>query len=772
MERLAQCDDNNERYDRLEDVAEYLIPHYDDLGNVFNEIQRALMQAVCAARDTPQKDYVVEGHKFTGHEAKDVTRLAIGIFADLRYVDIEATFQSLIEIYKLDPDRDVRGLVLDTVEKLASYNMHVWKQAGPYAQVVLAEALGKFSPEELEEIRPLATTIWRALLSSEIDGTTWSAEAITISKGSIPANDDIKLVRSRAIEGLIGLLDRSKSDEERRHVISAFWEATQLPTQARYPNELLATALQEMKAIADQLLPRLPSMQFDLWEHIESHLFREYEHFKPLADANDDKMGCKAVAAELVQTILSIRDRMNRSRSYVRYKTLVGFEGVFSQQWDNEAFDFEQVEALRKARAARFVSGINDANTDRWLSFIKKCAATKSNDWATFPIFNEFLVLLGEKKPKVALRALAEGDKDVINFVTAILAGLAKSEAKADYEKVVDDYVGAGKHLAEVARQYRVTEGVTLDKVAAVLESAIACDDQIAAIECLILAIIKWKSFGDDVVTKLFMPALNFLTTKKDSRWVNGAWFLREAKEFFAHLSEGQNKAVLDNLIYSAQVDHQVERILACIGNVYPGLVWGFFGDRLLHAEDTDQKNYRAIPYQLHDLNKIMSRDPEAALNELRGWYKAGDNMFQFTGGRLLRSVFPTCNDGLAAAAIKIAAKGGYDDVDFLLHVFRNYRGDAALHPVAKMLVQGLPQNDTRLGLVEILLENTGGVSGEFGMVEAMRERKALITEWLKDDNTPIQAFAERCIRHLDNRIAIEQREAEIDKERRKRDYE
>jgi len=122
--------------------------------------------------------------------------------------------------------------------------------------------------------------------------------------------------------------------------------------------------------------------------------------------------------------------------------------------------------------------------------------------------------------------------------------------------------------------------------------------------------------------------------------------------------------------------------------------------------------------------------------------------------------------------AMKLAATGANDDIDFLLQVLRNYRGEPAIHPLAKSLVQTLPEDDKRLGLVEILLENTGVVSGEFGMVEAMRERKALMAEWLKEDNDRIQAFAKRCIRHLDNRIATEQRDAEMRKERRKREFE
>jgi ppGpp synthetase/RelA/SpoT-type nucleotidyltranferase len=771
LEALSKSADNNERYARLKEVADFLIPHYDDFENVIKEIHRALMQAVVAARETPQTDHVIENHKFRGHEAKDITELVIGMLADLRYVEVEATFRSLIEIYKGERDHEVRTAVLNAVEKLASYNLHVWKRAGPYVQATLADILKKFSSEEIDEISPIATTVWRALLGSEIDGTTWSADSVAISQGSIPAGQDIKSIRSSAIEGLIGLFDRSRTDDDRRPIISALWETTQLPTQAHYPNELLATALREMTAIADKLLPRLPSMNFDLWEHIESHLFREYRRFKPLAEATEDDLDCKALATDLVTAIRAIRDKMTRSRSYVRYKTLVGFEGVFSQQWDSEERGFEKITALRKARAKRFVDGINAENTRRWLSIIEKCAATKSNDMATFPIFGEFLVLLGEKKPKVALKALAEGNDDVLNFVAPILGGLAKSDSKADYERVIAGYVQSGKHLTGIARHYRFSDNVVPDNVAAVVKAAIAHDDQIAVMECLVFAIVKWKLLGDDVIDKICMPALDFLTTKKDSRWIRGGWFLQEAKEFLANLSEQQNKAVLNNLIYSAKVDYQVERILVCVGKVFSGLVWHYFGDRLRYADDAD-KGYEAIPYQLHDLGRVLGRDAETALREVRGWYKSSDYMFQFTGGRLLHSVFPICTDELAEAAAKIAAEGNDDDIKFILEVFRNYRGEPPLHGVAKTIVKKLPEDDTRLSSVEILLENTGVVSGEFGMVEAMRERKALMAEWLKDSDVRIQSFAKRCIHHLDNRIATEQREAEMRKEQRKRDYE
>ena len=114
-------------------------------------------------------------------------------------------------------------------------------------------------------------------------------------------------------------------------------------------------------------------------------------------------------------------------------------------------------------------------------------------------------------------KALAGGDEDVLNCVAPLLVGLAKSDATTEYEGLISDFIDSGSHLAEIARQYRFNEGVTPEKVVAVVKSAVAHDDQITVIECLVFAIVTWKRLGDDVIGKIFEPALDYLTKKKDS---------------------------------------------------------------------------------------------------------------------------------------------------------------------------------------------------------------------------------------------------------------
>jgi ppGpp synthetase/RelA/SpoT-type nucleotidyltranferase len=770
LNALEACADNNERYERLKAIQDYLLPHYEDIGAVIGEVHRALLGAATDARNTEKQAREIEGVEIEGLDADDVVRLVIQILTELRYIDIAASVNSFVLLYKSETGTDIRQQILNGVEKLSSYTLQAWQQVGPGIQLYLADVLAKMNDAEIDEIRPLAITIWRCLLSSEVDSTSWSGDTVSIGKGAILVSDNIKAMRAAAIKGLTGLFDRSDFDGQRRTIISTFWEATQLPYKANYSNELLATAINDMTTIAGILLPRLAALNYDVWEHIESHLFREYKRFRPLSEAKKDTKGVKAEAQNLVAVIKDTRTRMNRTKNYIRYKTLVGYEGVFSWQWNQEDIDFAKIERFRKERAARYVGQINEGNSSKWLELIRRCAATKSTDMATFPIFVEFLVLLGEKQSATAVRAIDNGNADVLNFLPALLTGLSKSGAQADYQRIVGDFVKGGHHLSSIARSLRFKDKVTVEETEALLTAAVKAKDEFAVIECLAAAAFNWPKLGDGVIGKIFLPALSWLTERRDTRWVRGVWFLPQLTDFLRRFDAEQAQLVLANLLHAVKIDHDIERILTIIVSQHVGLVWAYFRDRLLIREDADAGSYESVPYRLHDLPRVLAADPLSAIREVRKWFKAGDSMFQFTGGRLLHSTFPQCTPELAVAVLEVCKAWTSEDVDFALHALHSYSGETTIHDVMKAIVRAVAEDDGRLGRVTMLVENTGGVWGEYGMADALCERKALLNEWIKDEDPKVKGFAERTIRHLDNRIATETRDADMRKEKRKRD--
>ena len=184
------------------------------------------------------------------------------------------------------------------------------------------------------------------------------------------------------------------------------------------------------------------------------------------------------------------------------------------------------------------------------------------------------------------------------------------------------------------------------------------------------------------------------------------------------------------------------------------------------------ENRYEAIPYQFHELPKVLWQDTASAVRVTRGLYTPGDALFQFHGARLLGAMFPAFPENLARDLTSLAATGTDDDVGFILQVLRAYQGQQTTHEVVKELVARLPEDDPHLQIAEICLQSTGVMGGEFGFVEAYRARKAQIETWLTDTRPRVRSFAERFVRRLEQNIAAEQRRAEQDKEMRRRNYE
>jgi hypothetical protein len=112
----------------------------------------------------------------------------------------------------------------------------------------------------------------------------------------------------------------------------------------------------------------------------------------------------------------------------VIYKTLVGHESVFPPAWDVPDLDLRGEVDYRKERIKELVAEVNDENAKDWLATLQRCAATESDDLATFPSLGEFLQKLSEAKPQIVLGFIDRLGGRLTGFLGVILSGLAKSD--------------------------------------------------------------------------------------------------------------------------------------------------------------------------------------------------------------------------------------------------------------------------------------------------------------------------------------------------------
>ena len=483
-----------------------------------------------------------------------------------------------------------------------------------------------------------------------------------------------------------------------------------------------------------------------------------------MANELQDKEQIAGKAKALADAILAFRDAANAREDFVKYKILVGFESVYPGHWQDQQYDYSAADRYRQEAAAQYIADIDPSNADGWFNFLTRCAETKSNDLATFPVFGQFLVNLAKAKPEIAENMLARAGEDLRRFTPAFLNGLAISERGDIYDRVLQQELAKASNLSGLARHLRYS-GVRLPAVARqVLDKALEQKDDLAVIESLLFCMEHFGTGQVEDEERFFADAMTYLTERNDSRWVGETWFLYGDKsKFFDALTAERSALILDNLSNILKINHQVERILVGIAESRPEDVWDYFGGRVQRERSEVGSQFDAVPFSFHGLEKEFSKNPELAIRKGRTWYAGDKQLFQFRGGRLISNSFPDCSPAFAESLVQAIEVGSGDDADFALAVLQNYRGESTTHPVLKAIVAKYPDDAGKMSRVRAALDSTGVVHGELGFAEAYRNKKEALRDWLSDERPSVKAFAADHASELDNMIASETRRAEDD---------
>jgi hypothetical protein len=146
--------------------------------------------------------------------------------------------------------------------------------------------------------------------------------------------------------------------------------------------------------------------------------------------------------------------------------------------------------------------------------------------------------------------------------------------------------------------------------------------------------------------------------------------------------------------------------------------------------------------------------------------------MFPYNGGRLISAAFPGFSDELGRKLMSLVSTGTHDDLEFVISILSAYDGEQFVEPLCKDIIRRLPADDELRGNVTLVLQATGVVSGEFGLVEAYKGKRDALVPGLSDTDESVRSFTQEYIASLDRQIAAEQRRSEEELEMRKRRYE
>ena len=178
MNAALAAENNNDRYEALVQLKDEVLPHFDDLPEVFPEIRDKLKKTWLAAGRTKTVPHETPFGDFPGWEPHEVTAQIAEIVERYRYVDALETYAFIRDIYVQTSDPNSRDQLVTLAERLASHTLQIWQRYGPLVQVRLAEALSKEG--DIASFAPIATTIASKILEPNITGTTPSSTAVML----------------------------------------------------------------------------------------------------------------------------------------------------------------------------------------------------------------------------------------------------------------------------------------------------------------------------------------------------------------------------------------------------------------------------------------------------------------------------------------------------------------------------------------------------------------------------------------------------------------
>lgn len=772
LDMIAAGEDNNDRYDLLELFQRYVLPHHDDPISAYPDIRKSLVAAVEKARTCPENPVITLFGNYPGRNAEAISAKVADLLDELKYADIAASFETFLHLYRGSLTDAERNRWIQSGEKLAAHNLRAWQQMGPAVQDILVGKIAKMPDILKNQSSPFITSVLAKLLDSEVSGTSSNYNSISIYQGSVQASESLRQIRTAALNELKALFLSADSERARKDVFHAMHAASRLPHGAGFSDALHLIILADGLDVVNFLTENASTMSFEQTQHVEHQFLWLFRHNPETNNTQSVSEQVRVARTTLRQAIFRFRDVVNANVDFVTYKTLVGYESVFEPAWSDDGFDIEGEQAYRSEKIDALVASVTVNNADEWFARLVRCAATESNDLATFPSFGKFLERLGSTNPSILFDYLKREHPRLIGFLTSILIGLEGGMCANRASALLRKWVKAGKFVAEVSRYFRVGKLVDLAFANLVLNVAISTNDRNTILNMITVADARHVEWGADTADMILLPAIAYFGHDGDTRWANSLWGLRSDTNIFGKLTLAQSEAILSAMIAQPDIQWREEDVLCAIAKNYPEATVDFFGQRVSYEPDNDIENrYSAIPFQFYRLPEFLSGISDAIITKTFDWFVKDESVFEYRGGKLIANVFPQMGERVETALRPYASSADPIQRRFAAKILRSYDGEAFLHSLCMDIVAASTENDELLGEINVIINETGVVSGEFGFVEAYTAKRTAMEAWLKDPRKQVKVFAKKHIALLDRMIASEQRRAESEIEQRKRDW-
>lgn len=758
---IRACTDRNSLEEAVEKFSNYVLPNYDDYIAAAPDIIDTLADAIVRAPAMPDIPNMAFGREYPGTKSDAVIAKISHILESgyLLYASPERMFDALIKMRQATTTDDERKPIDDLTRRFAQHDRQAWKQVGPGLQRLLIDRIADFDDAALVAASPSVIIMLREALSSTVTGTTWQAESMTLHTGSVAVTEHLKSVRRDALqqlERLHGLLNEGRERRELRHAMLA---AGNTPNNAGYTDLLGEVIMDDLARVVGFFTSILPDLGLEAKRRVEVDLHHRYYAYHALPPGMAENPELVAAQGRLLEAIAACRAALDGDADLDRYRALVGHDSVTPIMWAKPGFDFQAAAKERSDQIDGLVATVDAASADEWLARLDRYVETRSDDMATFLGLQEFIKKLAVAQPDILLGWMPRLSDRLADWLPGMLHGLSDAGHSAAVVPLIEGWIAGDKHLSSIAWYLQFAQAFRFDLLATITAKGLAAEDDQVLHNVTVAAARQSANHPDGLFDQIFLPAAQSLSSRRLFGWVGGM-FNWDQLGLLKGLSAQQVEPLLDLLVEVPRLGTNGEALLAVVAREHVEAVIDLIGKRFAHDRDAGDFRYEDLPYGLHYLREPLAAASAEIVAAARRWFDADPSMAQFRGGRLIAEVFPNLEHPLYPLLYSHVEESR-EGIDFVLSILRAYEGEAFLHPLLRAIVGQLPTDDELLHIVDIVIDSSGVLTGEYGSVEAQEARKALVAEWAKDENEAVRAFAARFIKSADNQLAMERRRAD-----------
>ncbi len=770
IDAVVNTDDNNERYNAVNRLKDYVLPYFDDVPNEYPGICEKLKEAWIRAEDTPVTPRQTPFGDYRGETSDRVTGVIKEIFQEYRYLDVHATYGLICELFVKTKVQASRDQLLKLSESLSAYTLQVWEHCGPAVQVELVDRLKSHS--DRQAIAPVAIKILEEVLKPDITGTTSSSNALTLHSAAILYSDALAGARQDSIRMLSELAEQSANEDDKRLALSTLFNATAEPRYQLSDDSVMAMIIRDSAMVVDVIANLSVTLSLEMRQHFEDRILNYSHHYRALHPNYSGKAKIEEAHTILLSSINDARRILNEDEEFVIFKTLVGFESVFPHMWEDERFDFNKNAAYRDAEQNRLAQSVNTETWNVWKRRVVRAANVKSQDGATFPPLKKFLDKLAALQPKLVLDLLEDREAMPRWTVSLLARALWEHNQQEETNEVLTKWVDEGRLLREIAEAHIFCKHADATLVQRLAEQAISRRDENA---CVALAEAAARQFQHDRALwrdRVFFPCMEVLHELRSLGWINRTWCdAADETSLFASLDERQVQSLLAALLMVPEIDYHEEYILAALAKRFPKIVLDWFGSRLARSKDETVTNYSAIPYSFSELREVLKLHPQEILIAVRNWYDAAETKGARGISYFLNRVYPEFDQALIDHLGTLVDQDDADTLQFLVEILKGFKGRKELLPLLRQILLSPAAPDNIERSIQSLIEETGVTSGEFGLVQAYLGKAEMLEPWLQDGSDRVKRFAKSLIDGLKNRAASENRWSEQEQALRRLRY-